>query len=171
MRGKIAAVAFGIAFLTILGSSTRASSSARPKVRDLLPAEGLIASSVVVIRDQAALDAHYYLADQSALALDRKTDAVLARYGTPGRESLLLVVAYPTAEDTGRAYGRFGGDFFSTDFDPVSPRVVERLETGDWAGAARRNRFLIVVLESPDRDACVGLLRRAEDLAAGATNR
>ena len=47
----------------------------------------------------------------------------------------------------------------------MSPRVVEMIETGDWAGAARKGRFLIVVLEAPDKAACDGLLRRAEDKA------
>ncbi len=145
--------------------------AAPARARDILPAEGLLASSVAAVRNQAALDAHYYLADESALALGRKADAVLARYGGAGGESLLLVVAYSAAEDAGRAFGRFGGDFFSENFDPMTPRVVERLETGDWAGAARRGRFLIVVLESPDREACDGLLRRAEDRAPAAKAR
>lgn len=145
--------------------------AAATRARDVLPVEGLIAASVVAVRDQAALDAHYYLADESALALGRKADAVLARYAGPGSGSLLLVVAYPDAGSAGRAYGRFGGDFFSDSFDPMTPRAVERLETGDWAGAARRGRFLIVVLESPDRDSCDGLLGRAEDRAAAPKTR
>ncbi|MGZ5555222.1 MAG: hypothetical protein ACXW3H_05640, partial [Candidatus Aminicenantales bacterium] len=89
---------------------------------------------------------------------------------TEAGEALLLVVAYSSAVEAGRVYGRFGGDFFSEIFDPMSPRVVEMIETGDWAGAARKGRFLIVVLESPDKAACDGLLRRAEDkVPAGPT--
>lgn len=132
------------------------------RTRDILPAEGLIASSIAVLRNQAALDAHYYLADEAVLGLGRKTDAVFARYRTEAGEALLLVVAYPSAEEAGRVYGRFGADFFSADFDPMSSRVIERIETGDWAGAARKGRILIVVLEAPDEASCDGLLRRAE---------
>jgi hypothetical protein len=163
MRMTFAAAALAICVLA--GPTAPAPAAAPARARDVLPAEGLIGSSVVVLRDQAALDAHYYLADESALALGRKADAVLARYSGAGGGSILLVIAYSSAEEAGRAYGRFGADFFSESFDPMTPRVVERLETGDWAGAARRGRFLIVVLESPDRDACDGLLRRAEDRA------
>ena len=136
------------------------------RARDILPAEGLVPKSIVAIRDQASLNAHYYLADEAVLGLGRKTDAVFARYRTDAGEALLLVVAYPSAEEAGRVYGRFGGDFFSGSFDPMSPRVVEAIEAGDWAGAARKGRFLIVVLEAPDKAACEGLLRRAEDKAA-----
>lgn len=160
-RRAVAAAACGVALIAVLAA-------AAARARDVLPAEGLIASSVAAIRSQADLDTHYYLADDDILALGRKTDAVIARYRTGGRDSLLFVAAYPSAEEAGRVYGRFGADFFSEDFDPMSPRVVERLETGDWAGAVRRGRFLIVVLESPDRDSCGGLLGRAEDRVPGA---
>jgi hypothetical protein len=156
------AIIAGIAALILPGPA-----AAALRARDILPEEGLIASSVAVIRDQAALNLHYYLADEDVLGLGRRTDAVFARYRTGGGESLLLVVSYPTAEEAGRVYGRFGGDFFSEDFDPMAPRVVERIETGDWAGAARRDRVLIVVLESPDRESCDGLLGRAEKKVPG----
>lgn len=135
------------------------------RLRDILPAEGLIASSVVAVRDQAALNAHYYLADETVLGLGRKTDAVFARYRTGGREALVLAIAYPSEDDAGRVYGRFGRDFFSGKFDPKSPRFLEKLETGDWAGAVRKGPFLIVVLEAPDRKSCDDLLRRVEEKA------
>ncbi len=150
------------------GAAVAGQAPAALRARDVLPAGDLIGSSVAVIRDQAALDARYYIADESALGLGPKTDAVFARYRAGAGEALLLVVAYPSPEEAGRMYGRFGGDFFSGDFDPMSPRVVERIETGDWAGAARRDRFLIVVLEAPDRGTCEGLLRRSEDQISAA---
>jgi hypothetical protein len=158
-----------LALALALGFGAAGPAGAAVRARDVLPPEGLIAGSVVVLRDQAALDAHYYLADETILELGRKTDAVLARYRTGGGESLLLVAVYPTGEQAGRVYGRFGGDFFSGAFDPQAPRFVEKLETGDWAGAARRGRCLIVVLESPGREACDGLLRQAEDRAPAET--
>ncbi|MGZ5425276.1 MAG: hypothetical protein ACXWH4_12015 [Candidatus Aminicenantales bacterium] len=158
-------IGFG-AFVTLIAALAAPGWTAETvRARDILPAEGLVSASVAAIRDQAALNAHYYLADEAVLGLGRKTDAVFARYRTEAGEALLLVVAYSSAVEAGRVYGRFGGDFFSEIFDPMSPRVVEMIETGDWAGAARKGRFLIVVLESPDKAACDGLLRRAEDKA------
>lgn len=138
------------------------------RARDVLPAEGLVASSVAPIRDQAALNAHYYLADEAVLGLGARTDAVFARYRTGAGEALLLVAAYRSAEEAGRVYERFGRDFFSADFDPGPPRFVEMIETGDWAGAAKCGPVLIAVLEAPDRAACEGLLRRAEEKAPAA---
>jgi hypothetical protein len=162
-RPNGAAFLFALAAVSVLGAAGPAGAAVR--ARDVLPPEGLIAGSVAPLRDQAALDAHYYLADETILELGRKTDAVIARYKTGNGEALILVAVYPATEQAGRVYGRFGRDFFSAAFDPRSPRFVEKLETGDCAGAARRGRCLIVVLESPGREACDGLLRQAEDRA------
>jgi hypothetical protein len=149
------------------GLSATTGLTAVPRARDILPAAGLVASSVVPLPDQAALDAHYFLAEESLLGLGRTTDAVFAKYRTEAGETLLLIVAYPSAEIAERVYRRFGGDFFSKVFEPASPRYVEKIETGDWAGAARKGPVLIVVLEAPDRTSCEGLLGRAEEKAAG----
>ena len=135
----------------------------RGRLRDVLPDNGLDKSSVVVLRDQASLNAHYYLADEAVLELDRQTDAAFARYRTDTRDALILAVAYPAVEDAKRVYGRFGHDFFSKKFDQGSPRFLEELETGDWAAVSRKGPFLIVVLEAPDRKACDALLRRIEE--------
>jgi len=128
-----------------------------------LPAEGLDKSSVVVFRDQAVLDAHYYLADETILGLGKGAEAVFARYRTARRAALLLVIAYPSDEDARRIYVRFGKDFFSKTFDGKSPRTLEKLETGDYAAAVPARSVLIVVLEAPDRKSCEGLIQGAEE--------
>ena len=161
MRKAISVLALIAAVLSPLAATGQAAGATR--ARDVLPAEGRIASSVAVIRDQAALNAHYYLADEAVLGLGRKTDAAFARYRTEAGEALLLVVVYPAADEAGKVYERFGRDFFSAAFDPGAPRFVEMIETGDWAGAAKKGAVLVVVLEAPDQAACDGLLRRAED--------
>ncbi len=161
MRKTFSILALLTAVLSPLAASAQAAGATR--ARDVLPAEGLISSSVAVIRDQAALNTRYYLADESVLGLGRKTDAAFARYRTEAGEALLLVVVYPAADEAGKVYERFGRDFFSGSFDPGRSRFVEMIETGDWAGAAKKGPVLVVVLEAPGREACDGLLRRAED--------
>jgi len=135
------------------------------RLADILPAEGLDKNSVVVLRDQAALNAHYYLADETVLGLGKKTKAVFARYRTGAGAALLLVVAYPSDEEARRIYEKFGKDFFSKTFDGKSPRTLEKLETGDYAAAVLARSVLIVVLEAPDRNSCDELARQAEERA------
>lgn len=161
MRKTICGLAILVLLVSAFAAPGRAAGATR--ARDVLPAEGLIPSSVAAIRDQAALNAHYYLADEAVLGLGKKTDAVFARYRGEAGEALLLVVAYPSAGEASRVYDRFGRDFFSEAFDPGAPRVVEAIETRDWAGAARKGPFLIIVFEAPDRASCDGLLRRVEE--------
>jgi hypothetical protein len=134
-------------------------------IREVLPADGLIGSSVVRIRDQAALNAHYYLADETVLGFDKKTEAIFARYRLGTGEALVLAVAYAAKDAVDRVYGRFGRDFFSDAFDPKSLRFLEKLESGDYAGIARAGSVLVVVLESPGRKSCDDLLRRIEENA------
>ena len=137
----------------------------RSPLRDVLPADGLDEKSVLVFHDQAALNVHYYLADETVLGLDKTTEAVFARYRTGPREALLLVVSYPSEGKARLVYEKFGADFFSNRFDRKAPRTTERLETGDYAAAVRTGSFLIIVLEAPDKKSCDDLARRVEERA------
>jgi hypothetical protein len=161
MRKAIFFLAFAACLLSPAFTSGQTPGGGR--LRDILPAEGLIGSSVVAIRDQAALNAHYYLADETVLGLDKTTEAVFARYRKGPGEALLLVASYPSAEKARRAYKKFGADFFPKRFDPKSIRTLEQLETGDYAAAVQAGSFLIVVLEAPDRKSCDELARRVEE--------
>lgn len=134
---------------------------------DVLPVAGLDKESVLVFREQKALDAHYFLADETVLGLHQKAEAVVARYLTITGETLLLVIAYPSEEESRRVYERFGRQFFSAKFDPKSPRFLEEIETGDYAAAARARNVLIVVLEAPDRESCEELIQGVEAGAPG----
>lgn len=131
----------------------------------VLPTDGLDGGSVFAFRGQAALDPHYYLADETVLGLDGTAEAVLAKYRTGRGEALLLVIVYASDDAARRVYERFGADFFSRRFDKTRPRTIERLESGDYAAAARTGPFLIFVLEAPDRKSCNQLARRTEERA------
>ena len=136
-----------------------------PRLLTVLPAEGLDKTGVVVVRDQATLNAHYYLADEAVLGLGKGTEAVFARYMAGRGEALLLVISYPSEEDARRIYQSFGKDFFSKGFDGKNPRTLEKLETGDYAAAGTVRSVLIVVLEAPDRKSCEELIKRVEEKA------
>lgn len=167
MPGRRARTLTAIGLLSIaLVSSALAQNAARSRLRQVLPEEGLDATRLLFFREQKALDAHYYLADETVLGLRRGAEAVLARYAVASGEALLLAVSYPTEAEAKAAYDRFGRDFFSKAFEAGSSRVLERLETGDYAGAARVRAFLIVVLEAPDRKSCDDLLGKAAGAAA-----
>jgi len=156
---------FVLAALVLAPLAATARALEKGRIADVLPAEGLDKTSVVVLRDQAALNAHYFLADETVLGLGEGTEAVFARYRTALGTALLLVVAYPSDAEARRIYERFGKDFFSKTFDAKSPRTLEKLETGDYAAAVPARSVLIVVLEAADRKSCEELIRRVEEKA------
>jgi hypothetical protein len=158
-----------LASAVVLAAAPSAAPGRAPQtasLRDVLPAEGLVAGSVAAIRDQADLDALYYLADESVLGLEGEAEAVFAAYEAWDVEALVLAALYPGEADAAKVYARFGLDFFPEGFDPDAPRFLARLETGDWGAAARTGRVLVVVLEAPDRESCESLLGRLEERAA-----
>ncbi len=158
-----------LALAVVLAAAASAAPGRTPQtasLRDVLPREGLVAGSVAAIRDQADLDALYYLADESVLGLDGQAEAVFAAYEAWDGESLVLAALYPAEADAAKVYARFGLDFFPEGFDPGAARFLARLETGDWGAAARTGRVLLVVLEAPDRESCESLLGRLEERAA-----
>jgi hypothetical protein len=163
MRNAAIALVLAAGLLRPCGAPAQAPAGGR--LGGILPPEGLIASSVVRIRDQAGLDAHYYLADESALELDGEAEAVFARYRAGGGEALVLAVAYPAEAAAERVYARFGRDFFPNGFDPQAPRFLAELETGDFAGSSRVGPVLVFVLEAPDRTSCGRLLVRLAERA------
>ncbi|MBP7707379.1 MAG: hypothetical protein KA243_09055 [Candidatus Aminicenantes bacterium] len=167
LRSSCAIVLAAAAALAAAPSAAPAGPGQAAALRDVLPPEGLVAGSVAVVRDQADLDALYYLADESVLGLEGEAEAVFAAYEAWEAEALVLVAAYPAEPDAARVFARFGLDFFPGEFDPDASRHVARLETGDWAAAARAGRVLVVVLETPDRESCEALLGRLEERAAG----
>ena len=156
---------FVFAALLLAPPAATAQTLGKGRIAGVLPAEGLDKASVAVLLDQAALNAHYYLADETALGFGKGTEAVFARYRTPRGSALLLVVAYPSEAEARRIYERFCKDFFSKTFDAKSPRTLEKLETGDYAAAVPARSVLIIVLEAPDRKSCEELIRRVEEKA------
>jgi len=152
-----------VLFGLVLGLQAASGQTLEPaRIRHVLPAEGLVRASVARVPDQAALDAHYYLADERVLELGGKAEGVFARYRAGGGEALVLAVGYSDQAAAERVYGRFGRDFFGDAFDPLAARYLDELETGDFAGSFRARSVVVFILEAPDRRSCEALLRRLE---------
>jgi hypothetical protein len=134
----------------------------RPRIMDCLPVERLDRKSLRYFHKQVSLNSHYYLADENVLMLDEGTEAALATYREGWEKAMLLVCRYRSTADARRAYLRFGRAYFSVKVDSGGGPVVEKIETGKYAGARQADAFLILVFESPARAACASLLRTAE---------
>jgi hypothetical protein len=134
---------------------------ARPRLMDCLPTERLDRKSLRYFHKQVSLNSHYYLADENVLLLDEDTEAALGAYRAGWEKALLLICRYRSAADAGRAFLKFGRAYFSVRIDAGGGPVLERIETGKYAGVRRAGAFVIIVFDSPDRPGCASLLRAA----------
>lgn len=130
----------------------------KPKLVSCLPDDGLIRRSVRYFHRQESLDAAYFLADEAVLGLDATTEAVFGQYDMPSGGATVLVCRYPSEEAARRAFRRFSRDYFSLKADPASSTVLEKLAESGYAASRLQGRSLVLVLESPSKEACEALL-------------
>jgi len=127
-----------------------------PDMVGFLPQEALRPDRTSYFHANVSLNNRHFLASENILGLDRTTDCVLAEYDAgPGRPAVLLLVRYPGAEQAAAARRSF-----LAAYAPESdPEGLAPAENGAWVLAVLRDRYLVIVLESPSPD-------RARRLAA-----
>jgi hypothetical protein len=125
-----------------------------PQIVSLLPDESLAEETVRYFHHYIWLNSHYFIADENILHIDENTDAVLAKYGDRGQQSILLLVQYANDDDA-----RTGHEDFVRYYLPEqSERNVVQIEDQTWAGCELRDRLLAVVLAAPTEDAARTLM-------------
>ena len=136
--------------------STRLPSlSERPTLVNLLPPDGIVASSEKFFHTDQALNYHYFLGRGNLLALSTETDAVLARY-QPGGTHLLLV-RYGNADDAAAALASFRTTYLPEAGDLQTAEKAE----GNFVASASHDRFVAVVLGASSPNGAGALLRAA----------
>ena len=71
----------------------------RPALVDRLPAQGLIAGSVLFFHEEISVQNEIWLGGKNILGLSAQTDGVEARYTIDGKNARLLMVQYPTTSE------------------------------------------------------------------------
>ena len=121
----------------------------RPDLVLRLPSPGLRSETIRYFHDPTILNTHYYLSDENILHLGPGTDAVLAIYQREKGSAQLLVVAYPTEEDAGKAHRSVSEGYLPD----AQKKGAAKLENGSWSAAAVKGKILVFVMEagSPDQ--------------------
>jgi hypothetical protein len=130
-----------------------------PEILDLLPPDSLDGGTVRYFRHRAWLDAYYFLADENILHIDETTEAALARYGSRGARTILLLVLYADDGEARRACE----DFKRYYLPELSHDAVVRIEDGAWSGARTDGRLLAAVFDAADNATASALLDAALD--------
>jgi hypothetical protein len=131
-----------------------------PKWVSVIPGRdfGLIDKSVRYLRSHVLLNQRFFIAHQNILNLNRKTEAVLARYLQDKQKTQLLLVRYPNMKEAGEAFQGFMKVYLP------EAGGKDRLKTEDrkWTFARQRNEFVVIVFGAPTEADAETLLKATE---------
>jgi hypothetical protein len=139
----------------------------KPSLLAALPPQGLIESSVHYFHTSVSLNIHYFLADSNLLNLNSRTEAVLARYEQGSDKPYLLLVRYPRPGDAQAGFDQFSKVYLRE--SPAEDAVFAKLEKGQFAGARREGRALLLLFEAGSRESAEKLIGLAASRMKGVT--
>ena len=120
-----------------------------PDMVGFLPRESLRPERTSYFHANVNLNNRYFIASENILGLDRSTDCVFAEYGTgAGKPGCLLLVRYAGAERAVAARRSFLASYAPE----AGSEGLAQTENKKWVSAVVRDRYLIIVFESPDPD-------------------
>jgi hypothetical protein len=151
----------------IVGLGLRISSSiiregSRPRIVSCLPQGVIEPGSIRYFHDQASVNIHYYLADETVLLLGNNAEGAMAKYRIANGQPLLILCRYMTPQQASKAFRQFSQVYFPGNPISTNRKIVEEIEEGEAAAALQINTFLIIVLEASDTTSCESLLQGAE---------
>jgi hypothetical protein len=133
-----------------------------PEILELLPTTALVEESIRYFHHYVWLNSHYFVADENILHIDEKTDAVLAKYKTGDKRSLLLIVEYP--DESAALLAR--SDFVEHYLPEMAREPVVRIEDSTWTGCRLVGKVLAAVFNAPTKETATELLTKVEDKVA-----
>lgn len=120
----------------------------RPGLISVLPSEGRRPKTLRYFHTLISLNSHYFLASENILNLSPETQVVLAQYEKEKNRARLLLAAYPSVNLAEDAHGHFVKIYLKDKAMPQGEVQSQKLEDGKFAGILRKDRFLIIILES-----------------------
>ncbi len=137
-----------------------------PALIKLLPKDSLLEESIRYFRHPTWLNLHYFIADQNILHLNEETEALMARYGTPGETSVLLLVHYKDNEAADHAYRSFV-DLYLPE---LTTQPIVRIEDGTWTGAQVYGKLFIAVFNAAQEEKVSHLIEEVKEVASRQNN-
>ncbi|OGD20795.1 MAG: hypothetical protein A2Y70_05200 [Candidatus Aminicenantes bacterium RBG_13_64_14] len=120
-----------------------------PDIVGFLPRESLRPDRTSYFHGNVNLNNRYFVASENILGLDRSTDCAFAEYETASdKPGYLLLVRYAGAERAIAARR----SFLSSYAPEAGPEGLAQTENKKWVSAVVRDRYLIIVFESPSPD-------------------
>ncbi|MBU0754665.1 MAG: hypothetical protein KJ645_05965 [Planctomycetes bacterium] len=145
-----------------------------PDLLNLLPDSGSIRKLAHYFHDKGLLDRHYPLGEENLLDLDGNTEGLLVRClpenassdGEKVPGAVLLVIRYPSEQRAREAHQRFLSQYLVGSGSDGMTRIKNR-----WAGAVRKDRLVIIVLDALSRSRGRAWLDRILEKSTSETER
>ena len=118
-----------------------------PALMTVLPRENLIEQSVRFFRHHFWLNAHYFIADDNILLIDKKTDVILAKYGDDIRFPVCILIEYHTKPKADSARVNFAEHFLPE----LVKKSVTQFDDGSWCGIDQNDSRLAVILNASNK--------------------
>lgn len=115
-----------------------------PEIVGFLPGNSLAESRVRFFHRNTSLNLHYYLADENLLNLDDNTNVVFVEYEPDAIR--VLLIEYLDTQSANVALDRFKS-IYIPDADSSG---MEQIENDKWVLARLIDKYLVVILDSPD---------------------
>jgi hypothetical protein len=129
-----------------------------PEILTFLPEQSLVRESIRYFHHYIWLNSYFYLADRNILHINKKTDAILAKYGEQKKRYILLLVKYNQNKDAKTAYN----DFINYYLPDLSRERVVQIEDGTWTACQLAENLLIVVFNAPIKEKAVHLIETVQ---------
>ena len=130
----------------------------KPDIIKLLPPDGLDKSGILYFHHYIWVNSYYFVADEDFLLIGEKTDAVLAKYGSPESRSYVLIIQYDDKETAQKAYGNFIKEYFPEgEFKDIS-----QLEDQKWMSAKLTGNTFYAVFNGMTEEYVSGLISDIE---------
>ncbi len=127
-----------------------------PEILNLLPDQGVDASTLVFFKHYVWLNSLYYIGDDNFLGIDEHSDALLSRITINGQEVICLVIEYPSPTGGRKAASGFVDVF---EMEPGNPAFT-RIEDGTWLGCGYRDHVFVAVFKAPSGKPVESLIRQ-----------
>lgn len=129
-----------------------------PEILSLLPGESLIEESIRYFHHYIWLNSHYFISHENILFINKKTDAVLAKYKDQQNQYLLLLVKYPKEKETVAAYQSFIQNYLPE----LAGQTMVQIEDSTWTACRRKKNYLVIVFNASEKIVAESMIKRIE---------
>jgi hypothetical protein len=125
-----------------------------PQLISVLPHNNLIQESVRFFHHHFWLNAHYFIAEENILKINKNTEVVLAKYNAVNKTPVVVLVRYESESKADTARDHFVNHYLPE----LEQKQIIQIEDGSWNGLKQNQSILAIVFNAANADIVKNLL-------------